>query len=78
MPKVLITGASGLLGRAMVSVFAQSGWDVTGLSHSRSKEGDKHRRKCDLTVQAEIRTILAEVKPDVIVHWYNELVASYL
>jgi len=72
MPKVLITGASGLLGRAMVSVFAQSGWDVTGLSHSRSKEGDKHRRKCDLTVQAEIRTILAEVKPDVIVHCMAE------
>jgi len=71
MPSVLVTGASGLLGRSIVRVFAESGWNVTGLALSRSKEGDKLRRRCDLTNQEEIRAILAEVKPDVIVNWYR-------
>jgi S-adenosylmethionine synthetase len=69
MPKVLITGASGLLGRSMVRLFSENGWDVIGLAHSRSKEGDKLRRKCDLTKEREVRAIIFEVRPDVIVHW---------
>jgi len=69
MSKVLITGASGLLGRAMVLAFSEAGWDVTGLSHSRSKEGDKHRIKCDLTDENQVKDIVTQFKPEVIIHW---------
>jgi len=70
--KVIVTGASGLLGRAIVKTFAENGWEVTGLTHSRSKEGDSHRQKCDLTVESQVRTIVKEVKPDVIIHCMAE------
>jgi len=70
--RVLITGASGLLGRAMVKAFSDSGWDVTGLAFSRSKDGDSHRRKCDITDVNQISAIVKEVKPDVIIHCVAE------
>jgi len=70
--KVLITGASGLLGRALVKAFLEIKWDVTGLAHSRGKEGDKLRLKCDLTNEQQTRTIIQEVKPDVIIHCMAE------
>jgi S-adenosylmethionine synthetase len=67
--KVLITGASGVLGRSLVHTFTSNGWEVTGLAHSRAKEGDKHNRRCDLTEESQIKAIFDEVKPDVVVHW---------
>jgi len=70
--KVLVTGASGLLGRAIAKTFLESGWDVTGLAHSRAKEGDKLRRRCDLTDSNQVRAIVDEVKPDVIIHCMAE------
>jgi len=72
MPKVVVTGSSGLLGRAMVKTFSTGGWDVVGLAHSRSKEQDKHLLRCDLTDEAQVRAILTEVKPDVIIHCMAE------
>jgi NAD(P)-dependent dehydrogenase (short-subunit alcohol dehydrogenase family) len=34
--RVLITGASGLLGRQLALEFAESGWEVLGLAFSRA------------------------------------------
>ena len=34
--RVLITGASGLLGRQLAVEFAESGWEVLGLAFSRA------------------------------------------
>lgn len=36
MKTVLITGASGLLGRSLVKGFQAASWNVTGLAHSRA------------------------------------------
>ena len=69
--KIIVTGASGLLGRAIVKKFVEHGWDVIGLAHSRGKDGDKLRKKCDLTDEKQIRSIVAEFKPDVIIHWLD-------
>jgi nucleoside-diphosphate-sugar epimerase len=35
--RVLVTGATGLLGRAVVKAFEGAQWDVLGLGLSRSK-----------------------------------------
>ena len=35
--RVLITGASGLLGRQLATEFEQSGWNVLGLAFSRAR-----------------------------------------
>jgi len=72
MPRAVVSGASGLLGRAVVKALSEGGWDVIGLAHSRSRERDKHRRKCDLTEEKEARAILTEVKPDVVIHCMAE------
>ncbi|XP_033106020.1 methionine adenosyltransferase 2 subunit beta-like [Anneissia japonica] len=66
MKKVLITGASGLLGRAILKEFSNSAsWEVLGLAFSRS--GD-NLKKVDLTDNAAVRDTLKEFKPDVVVH----------
>ncbi|UYV80676.1 MAT2B [Cordylochernes scorpioides] len=65
MPKVLITGASGLLGRAILRHFNQAGWATLGLAFSRAKEPLK---KVDLTNKEEVRAVFENFKPDVVVH----------
>lgn len=63
--KVFVTGASGLLGRAIVSQFRSTGWNVTGAAFSRS--GDD-LIKLDLRDPIAIDQILSSLRPDVVVH----------
>lgn len=65
MNKVLITGASGLLGRALVSEFSKNSWDVLGLAFSRAKD---KLVKVDLNNTEEVKKIIEKFKPHVIVH----------
>ena len=47
--RVLVTGATGLLGRAVVKAFGD--WEVLGLGMSRAKvgQGETRRRRDELT-----------------------------
>lgn len=65
MKTVLITGASGLLGRPLVKAFQTASWNVTGLAHSRAS-GDL--LNVDLTDTLHTEKIVKERKPHVIVH----------
>ena len=66
MPVVLITGASGLLGRAVVLAFQQQPeWDIVGLGFTR---GSSVIRSVDLRNEIEVKRVINEVKPNVIVH----------
>ncbi|XP_071791072.1 methionine adenosyltransferase 2 subunit beta-like [Asterias amurensis] len=65
MPRVLITGASGLLGRALVKEFTKASWEVLGLAYSRAGGVLK---KVDLTDSLAVRNVLTEYKPAVVVH----------
>lgn len=65
MKTVLITGASGLLGRSLVKAFQAASWKVIGLAHSRVS-GDL--LQADLTDTDQTAKILRENKPDVVVH----------
>lgn len=59
MPKVLITGASGLLGRALVLEFSKNSWDVCGLAFSRAKN---NLVKVDLNATEEVKKIIENFK----------------
>lgn len=63
---VLVTGASGLLGRKVLQVFERGGWKATGTGLSRAKPPSI--LKVDLFDQAAINATLDEVKPHIVVH----------
>ena len=65
--KVLVTGASGLLGRAILKEFTQCGdvWEVLGLAYSRAKGNLK---KVDLRNKDEVESVIEEFKPSLVIH----------
>ncbi len=66
MTKVLVTGASGLLGRAVVAAFKQqTQLQVVAAAFSRANAGDY---RLDLTDSKAVDACLAEVQPDMIIH----------
>ncbi|ORY04379.1 hypothetical protein BCR34DRAFT_627077 [Clohesyomyces aquaticus] len=66
MRSVLVTGASGLLGRQVHRVFEKDGWKATGTALSRPDP--PNIIKLDITDAQEFERILDEVKPEVVVH----------
>ena len=69
MATVLITGASGLLGRATVAAFCANPavWSrVVAASHTRSAEGENVR--LDLLDGASVRALIASLRPALVVH----------
>jgi len=64
--RVLITGASGVLGRQVTNRFLDADWDVTGLAFSRANK--THLIRCDLTNFEETNKTIRDVQPHVIVH----------
>ena len=65
MMKVIITGASGLLGRAMLKSFSSSKFAVIGLAFSRT---DGSLVKLDLCDSSSTSDFLKAQKPDIVVH----------
>lgn len=64
--KVLITGASGLLGRDCLKAFsADSKWETLGLAFTRV---GGNLQKCDLTDSDQVSKCVREFKPTVILH----------
>ncbi|KAL1925543.1 uncharacterized protein VTP21DRAFT_426 [Calcarisporiella thermophila] len=61
--RVIITGASGLLGRAVYKAFY--GHEVIGCANSRATDG---LRKVNLLDNSALESLFEEVKPHVIVH----------
>jgi GDP-4-dehydro-6-deoxy-D-mannose reductase len=64
--RLLVTGASGLVGRAVLRALEREPWQV--VPTSRSPSGLPEHRSCDLSDPALARELLAEVRPDVVVH----------
>ncbi|KAF9407519.1 hypothetical protein BGZ94_002665 [Podila epigama] len=63
--RVVVTGASGLLGRAVVKEFKDAGHEVVGVAFSRAK-GDL--KKLDLEDSTAVQEFVDREQPDVIVH----------
>ena len=68
--RVLISGASGLLGSAMVECFDRNKdqWEVFTIG--RQKDSLKNRN-CNITEEKEARDLISSLKPEVFVHWYD-------
>mmetsp|Transcript_7499 Transcript_7499/g.13478 ORF Transcript_7499/g.13478 Transcript_7499/m.13478 type:complete len:398 (-) Transcript_7499:71-1264(-) len=70
--KVLITGATGLIGRELMRELSvsPSRWDVLGLARSRRRpdlvEGEF--RSCDLTEDGAVEKVVQGFQPEVVVH----------
>lgn len=60
---VLITGASGMLGRALMHSFAS--WDATGLAYSRT---GPHLTQLDLRDEPATTALVQQIKPGIIIH----------
>ncbi|ORY71085.1 uncharacterized protein BCR38DRAFT_415902 [Pseudomassariella vexata] len=63
---VLVTGATGLLGRQVVRAFERESWTVKGTGFSRA-DGNSIL-KVDLADAAEVEKVLDIVKPQAVVH----------
>ncbi|MGN0845972.1 MAG: dTDP-4-dehydrorhamnose reductase family protein [Kiritimatiellia bacterium] len=64
--KILVTGATGMLGRAVMGRFAaETDVELKGLCHSRTGAG---LVPLDLADDAALAALLAEYDPDVVVH----------
>lgn len=64
--KILITGASGLLGRAVLKTFReQSQHDIVGLARSRVAAG---LEQLDLLKHSQVERFLYRFRPNVIIH----------
>jgi len=56
--KVLITGANGQLGKELVELFTETGFEVYGLG----------RDKMDITNQAQVQEVINTLKPNIVLH----------
>ena len=71
--RVLVTGASGCIGRALVPMLQGVGWDVhtSSPSAAEGRPGLPHHA-ADLLVPGEARRVVRAVKPDALMHlaWF--------
>lgn len=63
--RVVVTGASGLLGREVFKHFKDGGWNATGLAYSRAEAG---LQRVDLRNKTEVELALNDYSPSVVVH----------
>ncbi|XP_069754029.1 methionine adenosyltransferase 2 subunit beta isoform X2 [Narcine bancroftii] len=63
--RVLVTGASGLLGRAVYKEFSGNSWDAVGCAYRRARP---RFEKVDLLDPGAVRKIVQEVQPQVVIH----------
>jgi len=75
--KVLVTGASGFLGRAVCAELSARGHDVAGLVRRRGSEPQGTAPVLgDLTNEDSLRAALADVRPESVVHLAAEIATA--
>jgi nucleoside-diphosphate-sugar epimerase len=73
LARVLLTGASGFVGRHCRALLVEEGWEVHALS-SREREGDDtHWHAADLLDSAELHATVRRIRPTHLLHlaWYT-------
>lgn len=71
--RILVAGATGVIGRPTVDLLHAAGHDVIGLSRSSatprtSKRGEPVYAACDILNEAQVSEKVASARPDAIVH----------
>jgi len=64
MKRVVVTGATGFLGRPTADRLRARGWEVVGVSRS----GDGDTRRVNLLDPSAVRALFAEVRPSHLLH----------
>lgn len=72
--RLLVTGATGLIGRELVPALRQGPLEVVPTSRSAS-DLPRHRR-CDLSEPEAVRALIDEVEPEAVVHLAGGTAAS--
>jgi nucleoside-diphosphate-sugar epimerase len=67
MGRALITGIAGFTGQYLARELEGAGHDVVGLTHAGGKTSERVRA-CDLCDSSGLREIVAEFRPDFVVH----------
>ena len=67
MPQLLVTGASGFLGRAVAARAAAAGWDVLGTHHRRAPDGVRSV-PLDVRDARAVSVVLTAAAPDAVIH----------
>lgn len=80
--KVLVAGATGAVGRALVPQLVEHGHEVVGTTTSRDKFELLHRLGADAVLMdgldpVEVQDVVAKTKPDAIVHQMTALTANF-
>ncbi|XP_070554425.1 methionine adenosyltransferase 2 subunit beta-like isoform X1 [Ptychodera flava] len=65
MKRVLVTGASGLLGRPVLNEFCNASWDTLGCAYSRAVGVLK---KVDIQDEIQVRQVFEDFKPSIVIH----------
>lgn len=68
MTVTLVTGAAGRLGRSVVRVLAEYGHHVIGVDRVTDPDSPAEQRILDLADREATAALLAEVRPDAVVH----------
>lgn len=65
MDTILLTGASGFIGRMLMASLQESGYNVVGTANRHGVPG---LALCDITNAAQVSTVVKDVQPDIIIH----------
>ncbi|WP_175811764.1 NAD-dependent epimerase/dehydratase family protein [Burkholderia contaminans] len=68
MARILITGISGFTARHLVGALLSAGHDVCGVAHRPLPSASVRTHVCDLLDKSKLTDILADERPDAIVH----------
>ena len=66
--KVLVTVVGGQFGYDVMNELAKRGYEAVGSDILESVEADFEYRKMDITDKAQVNRLIAEIKPDAVVH----------
>ena len=65
MPKILVTGANGFLGKEVVKLLNKNGYDFAGVGRNVSTAS---KLLCDLSIPADVIKLLEETNPKIIIN----------
>jgi len=74
MTHILLTGATGLIGRAAIKALVDAGHEVTAIGRSLRVEGATHSVTCDLLVPEQVSASIRKLKATHLVHlaWHDD------
>jgi hypothetical protein len=80
LPRVLVAGATGVLGRPLVPLLLAAGHEVAGLTRSQAEAVRALGAEpivCDVYDAARLRELVGAFDPDVVVHLLTDLPDAY-